>query len=211
MVIWTKKPIMLGEKPASTREMWGTRQALRPMRCDHFDPHVRLYCPSQNLPSCHGDQALPTGFAHSQLLTGLQHHRAFALPFAKYLAHLIPFTISDRWMRERWKSILILLALFFVHWERSRPTAVHSTLNQCQSSKLNPPTPTKVSSRPKRTPISYLATFPTSTSVAFFQRKPQGADQRHQTSQEIWGSEVEGPAVPLHHQQLPKKTPRKPA
>src|ERR1700733_73176 len=88
MVIGTKKPIMLGEKPASTREMWGTRQALRPMRCDFSIP-MSVYSLSQNLPSCHGDQALPTGLAHSQLLTGLQHHRAFALPFAKYFAHLI--------------------------------------------------------------------------------------------------------------------------
>jgi hypothetical protein len=49
----------------------------------------------------------------------------------------------------------------------------------------------------ERTQISYLATFPTSPYVAFFQRKPQGADQRHQASQEIWGSEVEGPAASL--------------
>jgi hypothetical protein len=55
--------------------------------------------------------------------------------------------------------------------------------------------PTELSSRPERTQISYLATLPTATYVAFLQRKPQEVDQRHQASLEIWGSEVEGPAV----------------
>jgi HEAT repeat protein len=63
----------------------------------------------------------------------------------------------------------------------------------------------ELSSRPERTQISYLATFPTATYVPFLQRKPQEAGQSHQASLEIWGSEAEGLAVPAPDPRLVTK------
>ena len=58
------------------------------------------------------------------------------------------------------------------------------------------PSPSPLSSRPKRTQISYLAALTTATHAAFRKRKAHRTYQRHQVPQEIWGSVAEGSAVP---------------
>jgi hypothetical protein len=58
---------------------------------------------------------------------------------------------------------------------------------------------TEVSSRPEPTRISCHVALDRTTYAPFCNGKAHEVYQRHQAQQEIWGSEVEGPAV--HHPQ----------
>jgi hypothetical protein len=65
-------------------------------------------------------------------------------------------------------------------------------LHPCQGG----PPPSNLSSRPERTRISCYAALTNARVCGFQYEKPHEVRQRHQARQEIWGSEVEGPAVP---------------
>ena len=61
-----------------------------------------------------------------------------------------------------------------------------------------------MSSRPKRTRISYFALLARTTYAIFPQEKSHDVDQRHESRQEIRGSEVEGSAVLPRNRSPPK-------
>src|ERR1700679_644221 len=72
---------------------------------------------------------------------------------------------------------------------------------------LQPPYP--LSSRPKRTRISYFALLATTTDAVFPQEKPHDVDRRNESRQEIRGSAVERSAVisPLVASLIQPRTP----